>query len=190
MQSRLYPRFSLPASILLAATVTWLAGCGTVASTNVAQVSPDVYQVTVKDRTKAFEMDPANYKHRAISEAMDYAESKGKVAVPVGMTQNTVGLVGEYVEVDYQFRLVDKDDPRAKQVGAKTEEEKPVPAKQPAAAKPPETVRPPETVTKPATRSKQELYDDLMRLDDLRKKGIITQAEFESEKQKLLNPPK
>jgi len=30
----------------------------------------------------------------------------------------------------------------------------------------------------------------LVKLDDLRKKGIITEAEFEAQKQKLLNPTK
>lgn len=30
-------------------------------------------------------------------------------------------------------------------------------------------------------------YDELLKLDELRKKGVITEAEFESEKKKLLN---
>src|SRR6185503_12532274 len=33
-----------------------------------------------------------------------------------------------------------------------------------------------------------DLYADLLKLDDLHKRGILTGAEFESEKGKLLNP--
>ncbi len=157
MPSRFRSRYSHLGLLLLASAAVILAGC---ASTNVVEVSPDVYQVTVKDRTKAFEMDPANYKHRAVNAAMEYAESKGKVAVPVGMTQNVVGLVGENVEVNYQFRMVDRDDPRAKTGGVAAAEKKP------------------------------DYYDELMKLDDLRKKGILSEAEFAAEKKKLLDQHK
>ena len=39
--------------------------------------------------------------------------------------------------------------------------------------------------------SKQpDMYTEIMKLDDLRKKGLITDAEFEQQKQKLLNQSK
>ena len=44
--------------------------------------------------------------------------------------------------------------------------------------------------TKDETDKKPDLYTELTKLDDLRKKGLITDAEFESEKQKLLSRAK
>ena len=35
-----------------------------------------------------------------------------------------------------------------------------------------------------------DLYTELMKLDDLRKKGILTEEEFEAEKKKLLEAAK
>ena len=34
-----------------------------------------------------------------------------------------------------------------------------------------------------------DIYAELVKLDDLRKRGILTAAEFEAQKQKLLNGP-
>ena len=39
----------------------------------------------------------------------------------------------------------------------------------------------------PAPSSTDALYNDLMKLDDLRKKGVLTEEEFQSEKKKVLN---
>jgi Short C-terminal domain len=41
-----------------------------------------------------------------------------------------------------------------------------------------------------ATEKHGDLYVELLKLDDLRKKGLITDAEFEAQKQKLLNQTK
>ncbi len=60
----------------------------------------------------------------------------------------------------YQFKLVDKGDPRAKRTPADD------------------------------AGKKQDVYAELTKLDDLRKKGILTQAEFDSEKKKLLAQPR
>jgi len=39
---------------------------------------------------------------------------------------------------------------------------------------------------KEVSDAKPDLYTELMKLDDLRKKGILTDAEFEQEKKELL----
>ena len=44
--------------------------------------------------------------------------------------------------------------------------------------------------TKDETDKRPDLYTEIMKLDDLRKKGLITDAEFEAQKQKLLNGAK
>ena len=44
--------------------------------------------------------------------------------------------------------------------------------------------------TKDETERRPDLYTEIMKLDDLRKKGLISDAEFEAQKQKLLNSAK
>jgi len=42
----------------------------------------------------------------------------------------------------------------------------------------------------PASPATEQLYSDLIRLDELHKKGILTDAEFETEKKKILSRSK
>jgi len=49
---------------------------------------------------------------------------------------------------------------------------------------------PSETRTKDDTKEGTDLYMEITKLDELRKKGLITDAEFEAQKQKLLNAAK
>jgi len=51
-----------------------------------------------------------------------------------------------------------------------------------------------EKITTPVTKSKEvsskamsDIYDDLIKLNDLKEKNIITQEEFDAEKKKILN---
>jgi len=157
MPLHLRPRLTPRLLVVLAALL--VAGCQS--SSNITQLSSDTYMVSIHDRTGAFEMDPPAYKHRAINEAMVFADSHGKAAVPVSMVDNSVGgVAGQSVRIDYTFRLVDKNDPRAK------------------------------LDTAPPVEKKPDHYEELMKLDELRKKGVLTEAEFNAEKQKILNQTK
>ena len=48
----------------------------------------------------------------------------------------------------------------------------------------------PEALTKAETNKAPDVYTELMKFDDLRKKGLITDAEYETEKKKLLSGAK
>ena len=140
-----------------------LAGCST-PTQSIVQVAPDTYVVTVKNRTSIFASEAPNLRAQAVGEAMDFAESKGKVAVPATLSGDTVSAIGDWSKVEYRFTLVDKDDPRARQTSIASGRNSAV--------------------------EKDDVYAELTKLDDLRKKGVLTEAEFQSEKQKLLNRPK
>jgi hypothetical protein len=76
---------------------------------------------------------------------------------------------------EYQFRLVDANDPRAPGGGLIPRADMVIennihPSPTPIAAKSPE----------------KDIYNELLKLDDLRKRGIITDAEFEDQKAKIL----
>jgi hypothetical protein len=126
----------------------------------VVQVSSDTYMVTILDRTGMLSIEPAKVNAQAINQAMEFAEAKGKSISPVSFEQHSGGLIGEWGSVEYRFKLVDKEVPQAKRAKADDND------------------------------NNQDVYAELVKLDDLRKKGILTEAEFASEKQKLLNRPK
>lgn len=126
----------------------------------VVQVSSDTYMVTIVDRTGMLSTEPAKVNAQAINQAMEFAETKGKTISPVSFEQHSGGLIGEWGSVEYRFKLVDKEVPQARRATADDAD------------------------------NQQDVYAELMKLDSLRKKGILTEAEFTSEKQKLLNRPK
>ena len=141
--------------LLLAAHAVWFTGCKS-PSPGIKQLSPDRYRVTVQGHDTSYDTGEPKFKERAITQAMVFAEDQGKAAVPVSIEEHAYGLFGDWVRVEYEFRVVDKNDPRVRRNSTNTAEPKP------------------------------SVSDELVKLDDLRKKGILTPAEFEREKQKLL----
>ena len=95
-------------------------------------------------------------------EANAFAESKGKMAVTISTNEAPVAF-GKYAFYELRFRLAEKNDPEVLN---------PVAAKSP---------QPSANAEKPS-----DLYAELTKLDELRKKGLLTDAEFEAEKKKLL----
>jgi hypothetical protein len=129
-----------------------------------------------------------------IRQAEAYAESHGKVAVAVPQLGTLSGIDRGGV-VEYRFRLLDKGGPvpqpaalplRPEAAAAKVEKGVEVetakaeskiaeqPAKEPNSAQP---------------ERKPDLYNELIKLDDLRKRGILTEEEFQAQKKKLLDGP-
>jgi hypothetical protein len=144
------------ALLLLTPAVVLLTGCATTSS-SITQVSADTYMVTLKEKRSYFDMNESKSKEQAIVEAMNFAEGKGKVVVAGNLQEDTRGVFGDFVKIEYTFKLVDKSDPRAKRGSTNDAEKQP------------------------------DVYDQLAKLDDLRKRGVLTPAEFEREKQKLLS---
>jgi len=116
----------------------------------------------------------SSLKTEVISRANAFAASKGKVAVPLAGKESPA-YPGHMPSFEYQFRLVDKEDPRA-QGNALLPRPDAVVEMHPS----------PTSSGNPSTAS-SELYNNLIKLDDLRKRGIISEDEFKAEKQKLLS---
>jgi len=150
----------------------FLAGCSTL---GVVQLSSDTYMLS-RVEGKEGNGDVAALRAAVVKDANDFAARKGKVAIPLS-TYTSPAAPGHLASVEYQFKLLAKDDPEAKaatltpaaEAAERTETFPGNPGIMGEAPKPP------------------DLYAELIKLDDLRKKGIITDAEFESEKKKLLN---
>lgn len=145
---------------------------------DVVQVSPGVWMVTVKNRAGIF-ANAATTKRKAIDAANEFAANKGMDAVPVSMESVRAGFgPGKWPYVEYQFRLVPKGSNET--VGLK-------PRGGTAIEVNPSTQSPvPVESQAEASASTSDLYAELIKLDDLRKRGLLTDAEFESQKAKLL----
>lgn len=77
---------------------------------------------------------------------------------------------------EYQFQLIDKDDPGA--AGGVLVPRADVVIEN--------RSKSPEKETSKERSKSSDLYSELLKLDDLRKRGIISDAEFEAQKAKLL----
>ena len=147
-------------------------------SSNMVKLSPDTYMIRVEDHGGIFAFNRGKLKSSAIKQANNFAASKGKVAIPVAMESHPVGVLGDWAAVEYQFRVVSQDDPEAQRTSL--------------------TPRPDVVIekdsnisvdikTKDQTEQTKDVYKELLKLDDLRKKGIITEEEFETQKKKILS---
>lgn len=99
-------------ALILLLLALLLSGCGF--ESNMVKMSPDTYMVRVEDHAGIFAFNRGKLKSSAIQQANDFAESKGKIAIPVAMDYHPVGVLGDWPAVEYQFRVVSKDDPEAK----------------------------------------------------------------------------
>jgi hypothetical protein len=153
------------------ALMALIAGCAS--NPSPVQLSPGTYLISREDKGGIFG-NPSALKAAVISDANAFAASKGKVAIPIS-THETPSYPLHFASFDYQFKLVDRDSAEAKST----------------ALAPTPNVRVDQHGTTtvdvhsdPVT--KKDVYAELVKLDDLHKKGILTDAEFESQKKKLL----
>ena len=145
------------------------AGC---ANPGVTMLTPGVYILNKADRAGIFG-NAAALKAEVLTEANEFAASKGKAALPLTLKETPIGGPGQFARVEYQFRLVDKDDPRLETASLR---------------RGPDVVidRTDKIDARITNKPEKDTYTELVRLDDLRKRGIITEAEFEAQKRKVL----
>jgi hypothetical protein len=144
----------------------------------VIQLSPDTYMISKADHGGIFGGGLPKLKAVVIKQANEFAASQGKIAIALSSSERPMGNgPAQWATFEYQFRVVDKSDPEAQRTSL-------VPR--------PDTVISIEGASsQPAAPPKgneriDDLYSKLIKLDDLRKRGLISDVEFESEKRKLL----
>ncbi len=164
--------------LLAAALCLFLIGC---ANPGIVKLSPDTYMLSRMDHGGIFG-NAARLKAGVIRDANAFAESQGKVAIPLAtqempMVPGGYGHVGTFASVEYQFRVVDKNDPEARRTSL-------VPL-------PDVVIDKTETISadirgKDITEKQPDLYTELMKLEELRKNKILTEEEFQTQKKLLL----
>ena len=144
------------------------------AKPEVLQVAQDTYVITKSSYAGAF-ANMSKLKASVIKQANEFAESQGKVVVPISQRQRRPDA--GFPSYEFQFRVVSPDDPEAVRTAL--------------ASGPDAVVQGRHDVNIDVTKSGREkdgddFYSSLIKLDDLRTKGLITDEEFEAQKQRLL----
>jgi hypothetical protein len=157
-------------AITLAGVVT---GC---VNPGIVQLSPDTYMLSRTDKGGVFGNASA-MKADVIREANEFAARQGKIAIPLSLNDSPM-YIGHFASVDYQFRVVDASDPDAQRVNL-------VPRPDVVIEKRGKTSI--DVTTTDHTDRPKDVYAELLKLDDLRKRGILSEAEFDAQKKKLLS---
>ncbi len=148
------------------------------ANPGIVKISPDTYLLSKEDHAGIFG-SMAQLKTEVIQEANTFAEAQGKVAIPISTFEKPVGNTpGSWARFDYQFRVVAKDDPEARRTSLKPRPDLVI-----------EKSEKTDVRLKDLSQPRRDIYTELLKLDDLHKRGVLTDAEFEQEKKKLLGQP-
>ncbi len=125
----------------------------------IVQLAPGTYTLTRVDRAGIWG-NREKLKAGVIREANQFATAQGKVAIPVS-ENTTPNYPMHCATYEYQFRLVAKNDPAIKTAVLVQRSDEP--------------------------SDLSGLSTELSKLDDLRKRGVLTSAEFDAAKKKLLD---
>ena len=145
-------------------------------SSELVQLSPDTYILRKEDHGGIFAFNRGKMMPEAIREANAFAESKGKIAIPISTQEHPVGILGDWASFEYQFRVLDKNDPEARRTSLQ-----PTPATLRIEAD--ERVKQEVTVK---THGDSDMYTELQKLKSLKDSGILTEQEFEQQKKRIL----
>ncbi|HAL36641.1 MAG TPA: hypothetical protein DCP03_00335 [Polaromonas sp.] len=158
----------------LAALSIVLAGC---ANPGIVQISPETYLLSREDHGGIFG-SASSLKAGVIADANAFAADQGKVAIPISAHETPVGVMGKWAKFEYQFRVVDKNDPEVRRTALVPRADIVIEKTENISA---------DVRTKDESAKPKDVYTELIKLDYLRKKGILTDAEFETQKKKLLS---
>lgn len=122
--------------------------------------------------------DAAAMKADVLRDAMVFAEKLGKVAIPLA-THETRAAPGHFATIEYQFRVVDAADAEARRTSLTPRADVVIEKKENIEIKTKED-------SGASKKKERDVYSELLKLDDLRKRGVLTDTEFDQQKRKLL----
>ena len=138
-----------------------IAGVTFGAETGVVAMGDNTFTVTKKAST-TFNRDTEALKLGAMQEAEKFCEANGKSLKVVTWSVYKPRFISGYANAKLVFKALNPGEPEL------TSEPAPVPVSGVVAA------------------ASDDYYAELLKLDDLRKKGILTEKEFEAQKKKVL----
>jgi len=174
-QIEVYHMSSLPLFRLLTASLAFLiAGAsGWASKSSLTSMGDDTYAIT-RQASTAFERDTDELQNEAKADAARLCREKGKELKVISVTLDRPRFASGYAKATVVFKMLAAGDPALA-------ENAPIVVEYSRKNKPEKT--------EGAGSPTGDLYGDLLKLDDLRKRGILTDEEFKAEKQKVLNRP-
>jgi len=168
-------RAAVRLGLFAAAGLLSFACATSIPTTGIIKMSADTYRLSRVDPGGQYP-DAEAMRAAVTAEADAFAKGQGKVAVPIATHQETM-RVGHLTTIDYEFRLASPRELPAKAAAAPP---------QPAVIEAAKPAASPAAEPKPTQPMSAELYNELIRLDDLRKRGILTDEEFRILKNQLI----
>jgi hypothetical protein len=169
-----------PFVALLFITLFGMSKFATAREPEIVQLSPDTYLITKEDHGGIFG-SLAKMKVKIIKQANGFAAKQGKIAIPLSSVERPLGHgPAQWASFEYQFRVVDKGDAEARRTSL-------TPRPEVVVAVDTTSRTPPAPVSSSTVTKTDEIYNSLLKLDDLRKRGLITDAEYETQKKRILS---
>jgi hypothetical protein len=139
-------------------------------SSDVISTGPDTYMVSASGAGFA----TAGVREKVYKKANDFCAKKGLVMVPVSFNARPGVLAVHPPSADLIFRALKPGDPAIARPDLVESNRSSVVT---------QSIR---VTTKDESQKHRDIYGDLIKLDDLKKRGILSDAEFETAKQKLM----
>jgi hypothetical protein len=160
--------------IFLIFSIAILSGC---ANPGIVKLSPDTYMLSREDHAGVFG-SASSLKAGVIGDANAFADAQGKVAIPLSAKEKPMGICcGQWASFEYQFRVVDKNDPEVRRTSLMQRADVVIEKHEKITA---------EVKTTNQSEVTKDIYAELIKLDDLRQRGILSSTEFSAQKKKLL----
>ena len=162
--------------IFLAMSLFIVSGCASVVDSipdeQILNISGNVYEIIDVDKRGIFGSE-SSLIDGVVNQANEFAETKNQVANPLAARIHRVGILGDWAWFYYKFALVDKNTPDSfrKLTDITIERDARLSTEF--------------YINRHKTEVKS-VSEEIVKLDELRKKGLLTDAEFTAQKKRLL----
>ena len=157
--------------IIIIAAVVFLAGCAS--NSGVIPIGQDTFMVSRQAATGF--SGSGTLKAEAFQEASQYCAKLGKSLQVVSTHEASPPyILANFPKAEIQFMCLDAKDVELNRPKLRKEADSVIEIKN-------------DIHTKDESIKPKDVYAELIKLDDLRKKGIITEAEFDVQKKKFLS---
>lgn len=169
---------SLPLTRLISASVLFLAASVTIwaaSESKLESLGDNTFAIT-RTATSGFDRNVAKFRQEAEQDAAKYCADHRKVMKVLAVSSDRPHFGGGFASAKLVFKALDAGDPDL------TASPKPAPG-----------VSGAQSVAEPTgvlPTYAGDLYTEILKLDDLRKRGLLTDKEFEQQKKKLLKKSK
>ena len=145
--------------------------CGCAVNSGIVNTGKDTYMVSRQAATGF--SGSGNLKSKALQEAKEFCEKQGKNMKILSTSESKPPYVfGNFPKAEVQFMCLDAGNPLLKETNIERS---------------PDVIFKNESVIKTENNNQQDLYAELVKLDDLRKKNILSEKEFLIQKKLLLD---